>query len=141
MSLYAPTARFDITRGMTKDEMRKIAPSLFAVEAHESQSDRFVPIPTIEVLRGLKKEGFDVVGVKQSNTRDKSKRNYTKHLIRLRRVDEKKYQVGDTVAEMLLKNANDGTCKYELMAGLFQILCSEQPRGSEGGNRKHQGSP
>ena len=121
--VYAPTARFDITRGMTEDEMRKIAPSIFATEAHESRSDRFVPVPTIEVLRGLKKEGFDVVGVKQSNTRDEGKRNFTKHLIRLRRVDGEKYKVGDTVAEMLLKNANDGTCQYELMAGLFRILC------------------
>ena len=122
-TVYAPTARFDITRGMTEDEMRKIAPSIFATEAHESRSDRFVPVPTIEVLRGLKKEGFDVVGVKQSNTRDEGKRNFTKHLIRLRRVDGEKYKVGDTVAEMLLKNANDGTCQYELMAGLFRILC------------------
>ena len=121
--VYAPTARFDITRGMTEDEMRKIAPSIFATEAHESRSDRFVPVPTIEVLRGLKKEGFDVVGVKQSNTRDEGKGNFTKHLIRLRRVDGEKYKVGDTVAEMLLKNANDGTCQYELMAGLFRILC------------------
>ena len=103
--------------------MRKIAPSIFATEAHESRSDRFVPVPTIEVLRGLKKEGFDVVGVKQSNTRDEGKVNFTKHLIRLRRVDGEKYKVGDTVAEMLLKNANDGTCQYELMAGLFRILC------------------
>ena len=122
-ALYAPTARFDITRGMTEDEMRKIAPSIFATEAHESRSDRFVPVSTIEVLRGLKKEGFDVVGVKQSNTRDEGKVNFTKHLIRLRRVDGEKYKVGDTVAEMLLKNANDGTCQYQLMAGLFRILC------------------
>ncbi len=64
-----------------------------------------------------------MVGVKQSNTRDEGKRNFTKHLIRLRRVDGEKYKVGDTVAEMLLKNANDGTCQYELMAGLFRILC------------------
>jgi len=123
MTLYAPTARFDITRGMTEDEIRKIAPAIFATEAHESRSDRFVPVPTIEVLRGLKKEGFDVVGVKQNHTRDASKRLFTKHLIRLRRIDNQKYKVGDTVAEMLLKNANDGTSCYELMAGLFRILC------------------
>ena len=121
--LYAPTARFDITRGMNEDEIRRIAPAIFAKEAHSSRSDRFVPVPTIEVLRALKKEGFDVVGVKQSNTRDVSKRDFTKHLIRLRRVDGEKYKVGDTVAEMLLKNANDGTCNYELFAGLYRILC------------------
>ena len=138
--VYAPTARFDITRGMTEDEMRKIAPSIFATEAHESRSDRFVPVPTIEVLRGLKKEGFDVVGVKQSNTRDEGKVNFTKHLIRLRRVDGEKYKVGDTVAEMLLKNANDGTCQVPIDGGTLSDSLPEQPSGSESGNRKHQGS-
>lgn len=124
MSIYASTARFDTGRAMTEDEMRKIAPSIFAMSAHESRSDRFQPIPTIEILRGLTKEGFFPVGVKQSATRTEGKADFTKHLIRLRRVDDGKvYNVGDTVCEMLLKNANDGTSAYELMAGLFRVRC------------------
>lgn len=69
-----------------------------------------MPIPTIEILRGLTKEGFVPVGVKQSASCIEGKANYTKHLIRLRRVDNgKTYNVGDNVCEILLKNANDGT--------------------------------
>ena len=33
------------------------------------------------------------------------------------------YKVGDTVAEMLLKNANDGTAQYDLMSALYKIAC------------------
>ena len=33
------------------------------------------------------------------------------------------YRVGDTVCEILLKNANNGTSAYDLMAGLFRICC------------------
>ncbi len=45
-------------------------------------------------------------------------------MIRLRRLDDgASYSVGDTVAEVVLKNANDGTAAYELMAGLFRIRC------------------
>lgn len=122
---YGKHARFDNNvGGMTEDHIRQIAPSVFATTAHESRSDRFQPIPTIEVLRGLRKEGFEVVGVKQSTTRIPGKENFTKHLIRLRRVDaDVTYRVGDTVAEMLLKNANDGTSVYDLFAGLFRIRC------------------
>lgn len=124
MSIYAKTARFDTGRSLSEDEMRSIAPSIFATSAHESRSDRFKPIPTIEILRGLMKEGFMPVGARQSVSRTEGKANFTKHLIRLRRLDDGNvYNVGDTVCEILLKNANDGTSAYELLAGLFRVCC------------------
>lgn len=124
MTVYTPTARFDTGRALTETEMRRMAPSIFATEAHASRSDRFQPIPTFDVLQGLMGEGFMPVGVKQSTARDPGKAAYTKHLIRLRRMDNATaYQVGDTVCEILLKNANDGTSAYDLMAGLFRIQC------------------
>lgn len=123
-NVYAETARFDRARALTEDEMRARAPSIFAVSAHESRSNRFAPIPTIDVIRALSREGFAPVGVKQCGSRDPGKRDFTKHLIRLRRLDDvAKYSVGDTVAEILLKNANDGSAAYDLLAGLFKILC------------------
>ena len=70
MTVYSSTARFDNACALTQDEMYKIAPSIFAVQKHESRSERFRPIPTIEILKGLEEEGFVPVGVKQSNSRD-----------------------------------------------------------------------
>jgi hypothetical protein len=123
-NVYAQTARFDHNaRALTEDEMRRRAPSIFANTAHSSRSERFAPIPTIDVVRALTREGFSPVGVKQSKASD-DRREHTKHLIRLRRLDDvTKYHAGDTVAEILLKNANDGSAAYDLMAGLFKILC------------------
>src|SRR6187431_2753685 len=63
--IYTPTARFDTGRALTESELFKLAPSVFATTAHESRSERFAPIPTIEIVRGLAKEGFGVVGAKQ----------------------------------------------------------------------------
>lgn len=123
-NVYAATARFDTGRPLSEDEMRRSAPSIFAETAHPSRSERFAPIPTIEVLRKLQGEGFFPVGVKQSRSRDESRIEFTKHLIRLRRFDNvEQYRAGDTVCEILLKNANDGTAAYDLLAGLFRILC------------------
>jgi hypothetical protein len=124
MTIYTNTARFDTGRSMTENELRRAAPSIFAMSAHESRSERFMPIPTIEILHGLIGEGFVPVGAKQSSSRTEGKAAYTKHLIRLRRIDDGKvYNVGDTVCEILLKNANDGTSAYELLAGLFRVRC------------------
>jgi hypothetical protein len=125
-AVYAPrAARFDDgARALSQDEMRRSAPSIFAARPHVSRSERFRAIPTIEVLRGLEKEGFFAFGVKQSGSRDATKTDYTKHMIRLRRLDNaRQYRVGDAVCEIILKNANDGTSAYELMAGLFRIRC------------------
>jgi hypothetical protein len=123
-SVYSGTARFDKKeRRLSEAELMDKAPSIFAAEAHESRSERFAPIATIDVLRGIAKHGFVPVGVKQSTSRDEGRAPFTKHLIRLRRLDGKQRQVGDTVFEMLLKNANDGTAAYHLMAGLWRIRC------------------
>jgi hypothetical protein len=118
-------ARFDGgARALSEDEMRRAAPSIFATRPHASRSERFRVIPTIEVLRGLENEGFVAVGARQSGSRDASKTDYTKHMIRLRRLDNaRQYRVGDVVCEIILRNANDGTSAYELMAGLFRIRC------------------
>jgi hypothetical protein len=115
--------RFDAPP-LTEDEMRKSCPSIFAETPHESRSLRFKPIPTIEVLRALKKEGFEPFSARQSTCRDPGKAPFTKHLIRLRQSsDVARNQVNDTVAEIALKNANDGTSAYDLLAALLKIRC------------------
>lgn len=122
--LYAKSARFDHAHALTEDEMRQLAPSIFATTAHHSRSERFKPIPTIEVVRALQREGFSPVAAKQSIARHDDRRDYTKHAVRFRRLDEaNKYSVGDTIFEIMLKNANDGSAAYDLLAGLFKILC------------------
>ncbi len=121
--IYTQTARFDRARALNDKELREIAPSIFAKEAHQSRSEKFVPIPTIDILRALAKEGFHAVGAKQSTTRTPGKAPFTKHLIRLRRLDGEQAAVGDTVFEMLLKNANDGTARYNLLGGLWRVRC------------------
>ena len=40
------------------DEMHSLAPSIFAETPHESRSDRYVYIPTIQIVEGMMKEGF-----------------------------------------------------------------------------------
>lgn len=110
---------------LTEDQLRAAAPSVFATTAHESRSDRFRPIPTIEVIKGLANEGFSVVSAKQAVTRDAGKRPFTKHLLRLRRLDKADEYIRDGVAfEVLLKNANDGSSGYDLMAGFLRFICS-----------------
>ena len=125
MTVYTNTARFDGTaRALTEDELYQLAPSVFATTAHPGRSEKFRPIPTIEVIRACAKEGFSVVGASQSVCRIADRKPFTKHLLRMRRIDETvTYRTGDTIPEMMLKNANDGTGAYDLMSALFRINC------------------
>ena len=69
---------------LLEDQMRHAAPSIFATAKHISRSDRYTYIPTIEVLRGLRKEGFEPFMVAQSKSRIEGKTEFTKHMIRMR---------------------------------------------------------
>jgi hypothetical protein len=119
---YQQITRYNQGRAITEDEMRLFAPSIFAVDAHFSRSERFVPIPTIEMVRGLANNGWAPVMAGQSIARREDKQNYTKHMVRFRRTDRDLSTHG-SVVELVLRNGNDGTSAYKLDAGVFRIAC------------------
>src|SRR6476659_3661637 len=69
---------------LQEEQMRSAAPSIFATGKHQSRSERYAYIPTIDVLRGLRREGFEPFMVAQSKSRIEGRSEYTKHMIRMR---------------------------------------------------------
>ena len=102
-------------------QMRTVAPSIFASGKHQSRSERYAYIPTIDVLRGLRREGFEPFMVAQSRSRIEGKTEYTKHLIRMRHAG----QVGarPEANEIILINSHDGASSYQMLAGVFRFVC------------------
>lgn len=109
---------------LTDDQMRRVAPSIFAAEAHESRSHRYTFIPTIDVLNALRKEGFQPFMVTQARTRIPGKQDFTKHMIRLRNMSGFHAQVGQEVNEIVLLNSHDGSSSYQMMPGVFRVVCT-----------------
>lgn len=105
---------------LSNDQIRAVAPSVFAQEAHESRSARYQFIPTIEVLDGLRREGFQPFMVAQGRTRIPGKADFTKHMLRLR-------HAGDIAAkeanEIILINSHDGASSYQMLSGLLNFVC------------------
>ena len=108
---------------LTEAQLRHRAPSVFAQQAHESRSDKYAYIPTVDVLHAMMREGFVPTYATQSRSRDASKREHTKHMLRFRHQSNDSAQVGDTVPEVILVNSHDGTSAYKLMSGLFRVVC------------------
>jgi len=110
---------------LTIDAIAKTCPSALATTQHESRSDRYQYIPTLEVIRGMEKAGFVPFSATQSRTRIEGRRDFTKHMIRFRHADMiSALRVGDSLAEIVLVNSHDGSSAYKLMAGLFRLVCS-----------------
>lgn len=67
---------------LTDEQLHRIAPSIFATTAHSSRSERFTPVPTINVINGMRHAGFYPVAAKQSGSRVEDRKDFTKHLPR-----------------------------------------------------------
>ena len=112
---------------LDEDQMRQAAPSIFAEGKHASRSERYTYIPTIDVLRGLRTEGFEPFMVAQSKSRIEGKAEFTKHMIRMRHVSADASQITKPEAnEIILINSHDGASSYQLLAGQFRYACCWQ---------------
>jgi Domain of unknown function (DUF932) len=106
---------------LNEDQMRSAAPSIFAEGKHASRSERYSYIPTIDVLRGLRKEGFEAFMVAQGQSRVEGKTEFTKHMLRLRHTAQ--VQTKPEANEIILINSHDGASSYQLLCGQFRFIC------------------
>lgn len=114
----SPVLRSD--HPLSDAQIRTVAPSIFAEAPHESRSQRYSYIPTAEVLTELRKEGFQPFMVCQTRVRHEDRREYTKHMLRLRHASQIN---GAEANEIILLNSHDGSSSYQMLAGMFRFVC------------------
>jgi hypothetical protein len=83
---------------------------------------RFRAVPTATAIQALADAGYTTVQAQGMRSRSRVANPYGKHLIRMRHngVDT----VGDSVPEVVLLNANDGSSSLRLLAGLYRLVCA-----------------
>ena len=116
---HSPALRSDSP--LSDDQIRRVAPSIFADAPHESRSERYSYIPTAAVLTELRKEGFQPFMVCQTRVRNEGRREHTKHMLRLRHANQINAREAN---EIILLNSHDGTSSYQLLGGMFRCVCS-----------------
>lgn len=115
------------TRILEDQDINRLAPSVFATEAWHETSDKYRFIPTFQVLNALRDSGFHVTSARQSNSRIPGKKEFTKHMLRLRHRDSfNPLQVGEEIPEIVLINSHDRTSAWDFMLGMFRCVCSNQ---------------
>ena len=117
-ALQSPVLRSE--HPLSDEQIRAVAPSIFAQAPHGSRSDRYSYIPTATVLQELRGEGFQPFMVCQTRVRHDDRRDYTKHMLRLRHASQIN---GREANEIILLNSHDGSSSYQMLAGMFRFVC------------------
>ncbi len=108
-------------QSLSVDELRSAVPSAFAAEKHASRSDKYVYVPTEQIVHKMISQNFLPVFACQSRPRLEDKRAHAKHMIRFRQGGAA-LGVAE-VPEVVLVNSHDGSSSYNLMAGIFRMVC------------------
>jgi Domain of unknown function (DUF932) len=110
---------------LSVEDIAAAAPTVFAEAPHSSRSERFVHIPTNQLLDGMSRAGFVPVSVRTGGSRDEGKLAFTKHALRFRRLEDidRARTLNDTYPEAIISNAHDGTSAYRVSLGLFRLVC------------------
>lgn len=113
---------------LTNDQLQVLAPSIFAKRPHPRLSEAYEMFPTIDAIEALRQENWLPVQAFQRKGKGDSDRSVTKHVVRLRNPDLKAIPGRTTkdlsFPELILTNSHNGTCSYQIMAGLFRLVCS-----------------
>ncbi|EDC5876981.1 DUF945 domain-containing protein [Salmonella enterica] len=108
-------------RPLTHEELMQYTPSVFGEDKHTSRSEKYTYIPTITLLENLRREGFEPFFACQSRVRDPGRRDYTKHMLRLRRAGQ---ITGRQVPEIIILNSHSGESSFQLLPGMWRQVCA-----------------
>ena len=94
---------------MSKEEISKVAPSVFTMNPSNEVSDKYTHIPTEEVINDMEELGWGVVDAKEVKARTKSTKGFQKHLLVFRNNDIViNGEDGDTVFPQILLTNSQG---------------------------------
>lgn len=120
----------ELHQPMTKDEIRRKAPYIFAQNpTNPGVSDRYLFASTETIIDDMAKLGWDVVDCKQQRANKRSNiRSF--HLVAFQNKDVfiTKTNADDTEAvdcfpRIILTNSHDGFSSFKFMVGFFRLVC------------------
>jgi hypothetical protein len=106
-----------MTTPMTLEMIKSTAPSVFATKPSPKVSNKYVFVPTIDIMENFQREGWDLASVRQMG-----KSEFGIHELRFRNGELPK--VGDTLIEAVIRNSHNGMATFSVSAGLYRLVCS-----------------
>jgi len=107
---------------LADDQIRALAPSVFAPSPLPDVSRRYAFVPTAQIVSRLRSSGWSPVQASEQIVRLDDRRGFQKHLLRFQRSDLQPV-AGEYSPELVLINSHDRSSAYQLHAGLFRFVC------------------
>jgi len=101
----------------TPELIKSVAPSVFATSASNKLSDKYVFVPTDQVIEYFDREGWEISDVSQTG-----KGIHATHQLKFRHGQLP--AVGDTLVEAIVRNSHNGMSTFSVSAGLHRLVCS-----------------
>jgi len=105
------------------EQLRALAPSVFAAQAMPGVSSRYAFVPTAQLVGRLRDAGWAPVSAVEQKVKLDERRGFQKHLIRFQRRDVVPVK-GEYTPELCLINSHDRSSAYQLHAGLYRFICA-----------------
>lgn len=113
---------------LSESEIMRRAPSVFATAPSDSTSDKYLFIPTIEIVRAMIKEGYAVTHASQSRCKDIDGQDKVKHMLRYRKKDAVTGELAKFAdglsTEIVQINSHNGLTANSFNLGAFRQVCS-----------------
>jgi len=128
---------------LTTEQLREKAPSIFSTLPSEKMSEKYVMVPTIDIIKGFEEFGYYPTFAKQSKTRKGAVSPYAVHNVRFRHKSFLNLSLKDVAPEISVFNSHNGRLSAQALAGLYRLVCSNGLTIAEnifgGINQRHAG--
>lgn len=108
---------------LNEDRIINTCPAVLGESKHKRLNDSYEIVPTINVIRALKDEGWMPTQAVQVNSALPERIGTNRHLVRFRHVESTPI-VGDSHPEILIMNSHNGATSFYMNAGLYRMICS-----------------
>jgi hypothetical protein len=110
---------------ISDEEVRRLAPSVFASQPIASVSERYSFLPTSSILTGMRENGWVPVRALEQSIRTEARRGFQKHIVRFARSEHlQTWEKNQVRPEVILVNSHDKSSAYQLHCGLFRLVCT-----------------
>ena len=109
---------------ITLDQVRNIAPSVFAERPADYVSPAYNFVQTSKILELMMEAGWKIIHAKQQKVRDVSKKDHTKHTILLRNPQfEGVRTLGGLIPTIKMFNSHNWASTFGMNAGMMRLVC------------------
>lgn len=114
--------------GLSDDQIREAAPSVFATHASERVSDKYAYLPSYHVVRSMRSLGFGVAQARQGMKKAPDGRGFAMHELRFEKLGDDSWanetkELGMLVPQAIFRNSHDRTSGADMSAGIKRLVC------------------